>query len=176
MGPDAMNLVFLILSFKPFSLPSKGFLVLCHFLPKGWCHLSIWGYWCSPSILDSSLSFIQPKILHDVLCKKLSKHGDNIQPWCTPFPIWNQPIVSCPILTVASWAAYRFFTGQVRWSSHLLKNFPPFVVIHIVKGFGIVNKAEVDAFLEFYFFFDNPADAGNLISDSSAFSKTSLNI
>ena len=62
------------------------------------------------------------------------------------------------------------------WYSHLLKNFPQFVVIHTVKGFGIVNKAEVDVFLEFSCFFDDPADVGNLISGSSAFSKSSLNI
>ena len=62
------------------------------------------------------------------------------------------------------------------WYSHLLKYFPQFVVIHTVKGFGIVNKAEVDAFLELSCFFHDPADVGNLISGSSAFSKTSLNI
>ena len=62
------------------------------------------------------------------------------------------------------------------WYSHLLKNFPEFVVIHTVKGFGIVNKAEVDVFLELSCFFDDEADVGNLISGSSAFSKTSLNI
>ena len=62
------------------------------------------------------------------------------------------------------------------WYSHLLKNFPQFIVIHAVKGFGIVNKAEVDVFLELSWFFDDPTDVGNLISGSSAFSKTSLNI
>ena len=62
------------------------------------------------------------------------------------------------------------------WYSHLFKNFPQFVVIHTVKGFGIVNKAKVDVFLEFSCFFDDPADVGNLISGSSAFSKTSLTI
>ena len=62
------------------------------------------------------------------------------------------------------------------WYSHLLKNFPQFVVIHIVKGFDIVNKAEVDVFLELSCFFADPTDVGNLISGSSAFSKTSLNI
>ena len=61
------------------------------------------------------------------------------------------------------------------WYSHLLKNFPQFIVIHTVKGFGIVNKAEIDVFLELCCFFDDPADVGNLISGSSAFSKTSLN-
>ena len=62
------------------------------------------------------------------------------------------------------------------WCSHLLKNFPQFFVIHTVKGFGIVNKAEVEVFLELYCFFSDPTDIGNLISGSSAFSKSSLNI
>ena len=62
------------------------------------------------------------------------------------------------------------------WYSHLFKNFPRFVVIHTVKGFGIVNKAEVDVFLELSCFFGDPVDVGNLISGSSAFSKTSLNV
>ena len=62
------------------------------------------------------------------------------------------------------------------WYSHLLKNFPQFVVIHTVKSFGIVNKVEVDVFLELSCFFDDPADVGNLISGSSAFSKSSLNV
>ena len=60
--------------------------------------------------------------------------------------------------------------------SHLFQNFPHFIVIHTVKGFGIVNKAEIDIFLELSCFFDDPVDVGNLISGSSAFSKTSLNI
>ena len=66
--------------------------------------------------------------------------------------------------------------GQVLWYSHLLKNFLQFVVIDTVKGFGIVNKAEMDVFLELSCFFDDPVDVGNLISGSSAFSKSSLNI
>ena len=66
--------------------------------------------------------------------------------------------------------------GKVVWYSHLLKNFPQFVVIHTVKGFGIVNTAEVDVSLELSCFFDDPADVGNLTSGSSAFSKSSLNI
>ena len=66
--------------------------------------------------------------------------------------------------------------GEVVWYSHLLQNFPQFIVIHTVEGFGIVNKAEIDVFLELSCFFDDPADIGNLISGSSAFSKTSLNI
>ena len=66
--------------------------------------------------------------------------------------------------------------GQVVWYSHLFQNFPQFLVIHTVKGFGIVKKAEVDVFLELSCFFDDPADVSNLISGSPAFSKTILNI
>ena len=66
--------------------------------------------------------------------------------------------------------------GQVVWYSHLFQNFPQFIVIHTVEGFGVVIKAEIDILLELSFFFDDPADIGNLISGSSAFCKTSLNI
>ena len=62
------------------------------------------------------------------------------------------------------------------WYSHLFKNFPQFVVVHTIKGFGIVNEAEIDVFLELSCFFHDPADVGNLIYGSSAFFKTSLNI
>ena len=118
----------------------------------------------SPGNLDSSLCFIQPSVSHDVLC--------------TPFPIWNQSVVpmsssNCCFLTCIQVSQEK---GQGVWYSHLLQNFPQFIVIHIVKGFGIVSKAEIDVFLELSCFFDDPADVGNLISGSSAFSKTSLNI
>ena len=66
--------------------------------------------------------------------------------------------------------------GQVVWCSHPFQNFPQFIAIHTAKGFGIVNQAEIDVFLELSCFFDDPADVGNLISGSSAFCKTSLNI
>ena len=66
--------------------------------------------------------------------------------------------------------------GQVVWYSHLFQNFPQFVVVHTVKGFGIVNKEEVDVFLELSCFYGDPLDVGNVISGSSAFSKSSLNI
>ena len=62
------------------------------------------------------------------------------------------------------------------WYSHLFQNFPQFIVIHAVKGFGIVNKAEIDVLVELSCFFHDPVDVGSLISGSSAFSKTSLNI
>ena len=66
--------------------------------------------------------------------------------------------------------------GQEVWYSHLFQNFPQFLVVHTVKGFGIANKAEIDDFLELSCFFDDPTDVVNVISGSSAFSKTSLNI
>ena len=108
---------------------------------------------------------------------KLNKQGDNIQPWRTPFPIWNQSVVPCPVLTVASWPAYTFLKRQIRWSGIPISwgNFQ-FVVTYTVKGFCVVNKAEVDIFLELSCFFDDPTDVGNLIPGSSAFSKSKLNI
>ena len=103
----------------------------------------------SPRNLDSSLCFSSPAFFMMYSAYKLNKQGDNIQPWHTPFPIWTQSVVPCPVLTVASWPAYRFQeAGQVVWYSHLFQNFPQFIVIHTVKGFDIVNKAEIDVFLE----------------------------
>ena len=91
-------------------------------------------------------------------------------------PIWNY-IVPCPVLTCfLTCIQISQEAGQVVWYSHLLKNFPQFIVIHTVKGFSIVNKAEIDVLLEFSCFFCDLKDVGNLISGSSAFSKSSLNI
>ena len=109
---------------------------------------------------------------------KLNKHSDIIEPWCTPFLIWNQSVAPCSVLTVVSWPAYRFLksrSGGLVFPS-LDGNFSQFVVIHTVKIFGVVNKAKVDVFLELSSFFNDPADVGNLTSGSSAFSKSSLNI
>ena len=107
---------------------------------------------------------------------KLNYQSDNIHPWRTPFPVWNQSVVPCPVLNVASCIQISQEADQVVWYSHLFQNFPQFIVIHTVKGFGLVNKAEIDIFLELSSFFDDPTDVGNLISCSFAFSKTSLNI
>ena len=108
----------------------------------------------------------------------LNKQGDNIQPWRTPFPIWNKSVVPCPVLTVASWPAYRFLreAGKVVWYSHLFQNFPQFVVICTIKGFGIVNKAEVNVFLKLPCFLHDPGKVGYLISESSASLKSRLYI
>ena len=91
-----------------------------------------------PAIFESSLCLAFCMMYSTY---KLNKQGDNIQPWHTPFPIWNQSVVPPLILTVASWPAYRFLRRQVRWSGiPKFKNFPQFVVIHTVKGFGVVNE------------------------------------
>ena len=90
-------------------------------------------------------------------------------------PIWKQS-VPCPVLTVASWPAYRFLRRQVKWSGIPISlRIFQFVVIHTIKGFSIVNKAEGDI-LEHSCFFVDPTDVGRLISGSSAFSKSSLKI
>ena len=108
---------------------------------------------------------------------KLNKQSDNIQPWHTPFPILNQSVVPHSVLTVASCPAFRFLRRQVKWSGILISwRIFQCVVIHTVKGFGLVNKAEVDVFLELCCFFDDLTDVSNLISGSSTFSKSSLNI
>ena len=104
---------------------------------------------------------------------KLNKQGNNIQCWCTPFLIWNQCVVPCPVLAVTCWPAYRFLRSQVRWSGIPIS----FRIFHsllwsTVKGFGVGKKAEVDVFLELSCFFSDPADVGNLISGFSAFSKS----
>ena len=91
--------------------------------------------------------------------------------------IYSLDVLLFPILTVASWPAYRFLKRPVRWSGIPISfRIFQFIVIHTVKGFGIVNKAEIDVFLELSCFFDDPANVGNLISGSFAFSKTNWNI
>ena len=115
MGPDAMILVFWMLSFKPtFSLSSFTFIKRLFSTSllsaiRG-CHLHIWGYWYFSQQSSS------PAFLMIYSAYKLNKQGDNIQPWHTPFPIWKQSVVPCPVLAVASWSAYRFLKRQVRWS------------------------------------------------------------
>ena len=91
-----------------------------------------------------------------------------LEPVCCPMSSSDCCLLTCIQISQEA--------GQVVWYSHLLKNFAQFVVIHIVNGFGIVNKAEVDVVLELSRFFDDPTDVDNLISGSSAFSKSSLNI
>ena len=115
----------------------------------------------TPACASSSWAFL---VMYSAY--KLNKQGDNIQPWCTPFPIWNWSVVSCPVLTAASWSPHRFLWRQVTWSRILISwRIFQFLVIHTVKGFGVVNKAEIDVFLELSCFFHDPEHVGNLISD-----------
>ena len=109
---------------------------------------------------------------------KLNKQGDSRQPCRTYFSILNQSVVLYRILTVASWPAHRFLRRQVRWSGIPIsfKSFPQFIMIHTVKGFGVVDETEVDVSLEFPGFLYDPLNVGNLISGSSSFSKASLDI
>ena len=106
----------------------------------------------------------------------LNKQGYNIQPCHTTFPILNQSVVPRLILLLLDLLQVSQETGKVVWYSHLFKNFPQVFVIHTVKGFRVVNEAEVDVFLEFFCFFHDPVNVGNLISGSSAFSKPRLYI
>ena len=122
MWPDAMILVFYTLNFKPLFYsplsPSRGSLVPLCFLPSEWYHLHIWSCWYFPRqswflhVLHWSQQFVWC-----TLHVKLNKQDDNIQPWRTSFPILNQSVVPCLVLTVASWPEYRFLRRQVRWSS-----------------------------------------------------------
>ena len=91
-----------------------------------------------------------------------------LEPVCCSMPSSNCCFLTCIQISEEG--------GQVVWYSHLFQNFPQFIVIHTVKGFGIVNEAEIDVFLELSCFFDDPVDVGNFIYCFSAFSKTSLNI
>ena len=120
------------LGFLNVEFQANLFTVLFHFHPEAFeffftfCHLRV-----VPSAYLRLLIFL-PAILIPVCASsspafhmiysayKLNKQGDNIQPWCTPFPIWNQSVVPCPVLTVASWPAYRFLRRQVRWSGILI--------------------------------------------------------
>ena len=141
---------------------SSGYLRLLIFLPAI----------LVPTCASSSLEFhmTQPAC-------KLNKQGDNIQPWCTSFPIWNQSVVPSPVLTLASLLAYRFLRRQIRWSGIPIS----WGIFHSLcdphsQRLWHHKKAETDVFLELCCFFNDPVDVGSLISGSSAFSKSSLNI
>ena len=122
MGPDAMIFVFWMLSFKPtFSLSyftfikrlfSSSSLAARRVVPSAYLRLFI----LLPAIFIPACASYSPAFLMMYSAYKLNKQGDNIQPWRTAFPIWNQSVVPCPVLTVASWPAYKFLKRQIRWS------------------------------------------------------------
>ena len=164
MRLDAMILVFWMLGFKPgFSLSSFTFIkrlfsssslsairvMSSAYLRLLICLLAI----LIPACASSSLVFLMMFSAYE-----LNKHGDNIQLWHAPFPVWNQSIVPCPVLLLLELHT-DFSKGR---SGGLV--FPSLsIVIHRVKGFGIVNKAETDVFLELSCLFDNPVDVWSLV-------------
>ena len=153
---DAMIFIFWMLSFKPaFSFSSFTFikrlfssssLSAITAVSSAYLRLLIF----LPAILIPAFVSSSPAFHMMYSACKLSKQGDNTQPWCTPFPIWNQSIVPCSVLTAAFRPAFRFLRRQVKWSGiPISSRIFQFVVIHRVKGFSVVNEAEVDVFLEF---------------------------
>ena len=105
---------------------------------------------------------------------KFNKQGDNIQPWCIPFLICSS--VSCSNCSFLTCIQISQEAGKMVWYSNLFRNSPQFLVIHKVKRFSIVNKAEVDGFMESPCFFYDSVEVDNLISGSSASSKSTLYI
>ena len=146
-GTRCHDLSFWMFSFKPtFSLSSFTFikrifssfsLSAIRVMSCAYLRLLIF----LPAILIPACASSSPESLMMYSAYKLNKQGDNIQPWRTPFPIWKQSVVLCPVLTVASWSAYRFLKReyQVVWYSQLFQNFPQFIVIHTVKSFEMAR-------------------------------------
>ena len=129
MGLDTMILAFWMLNFKPafsfssftfirrlFSSSSVSAMRVLHAYLKLLIFLHIWGYWYFSQQPWFQLVLHPAQRFMMYSAYKLNKQGDNIQPLRIPFPIWNQPVVPCPVLTVASWPAYSFLKRQVRWS------------------------------------------------------------
>ena len=152
-GTRCHDLVFWMLSFKPtFSLSSFTFIKrlfsfssLSAIRVVSSAYLMLLIFLPADLILVYASSSLAFHMMYSAY--KLNMQGDNIQPWHTPFPIWNQSIVPCPALTVASWPAYKFLRRQVRWSGIPISfRIFQFVVFYTVKGFGIVNKAKVHVF------------------------------
>ena len=179
-----MILVFWMLSFKPtFSLSSSSFikrlfsfssLSAIRVLSSEYLRLLISLLAILiPACASSSLAFC---VIYSAY--KLKKQDDNIQPWQTPFQTWSQCVVPCPVLTVASWPTYRFLRRQVRWSdiSVSWRIFHRFLWPTQSKALAYSIKQKVDNILEFSCFFCDPMNVGNLISGSSAFSRSNLNI
>ena len=181
MWLDAMIFVFECCIFKPdFSLSSFTFkrlfsssslsairVVSSAYLRLLIFLLAIWIQACASS---------SPAFCMMYSAYKLNKQGDNIQPWLTPFLIWNQSVVPYLVLTISSLPAYRFLRRQIRWSGIPISWRIFHSLLWSTQRLCIVNKAEVYIFLEFSCFSYDPVDIGNLISGSSVFSKSSLSL
>ena len=153
-GTGCHDLSFLTLSFKSaFALPYFIFIKrLCSSSSISTMRVVLFAYlklWIFVlAILIPACASFSPAFHMMYSAYKLNKQGDNIQPWHTPFLIWNQSAVLCPVLNCCFLTCIHISqeAGQVVWYSHLFKNFPQCVVIHTVKGFGVVNKAEINFF------------------------------
>ena len=183
MGPDAMILVFWMLRFKSaFSLSyftfikrlfSSSSLSAIRVVLSAYMRLLTF----LPAILIPAYASSSPAfcMMYYSACK-LNKQGDNIQPWHIPFLTWNQFVVPCPVLTVASWPAYKCPRRQERWFSIPISRIFHSLLWSTQSKALVVNEAEEDVFLEVSSFFYDLTDVGNLISGSSPFSKSNLNI
>ena len=184
MGPDAMTLVFWMLSFKPvFSLFSftciKRFcsspsLSVVRMVSSAYLKLLMFPLAILiPVCASSSLAFPMMYTAY-----KLDKQSDNMQSWCTPLPIWNQSIVPCMVLTVASWPSCRFLMRQEKWSDIPISSriFQSLLWSTQLKGLAYKrSRSQCFSGILLLFFYD-PTEVGNLISSSSAFSKSKLYI
>ena len=166
-GTGCHDFSFLIVSFKP-TFSRSSFTFIKRLFSSSLSAVKVVSYaylrllLFLPVILIPACSSFSPAFHMMYSPCKLNKQGDNIQPFHTPFPIWNHSVVPYLVLTVASWPAYRFLRRQVRWSGIPISwRIFQFVVIHIVKGFGVINKAEVDFFLNLSCFFSDPTDVIN---------------
>ena len=147
MEPDAMILVFWMLSFKAACSRSSFTFIKRLFSSSSFsairvvssAHLRLLIFPLAILILACASS--SPAFHMMYSANKLNKHGDNIQPWRTPFPMWNQSVVPCLVLTCCFLTSIQISqeVDMVVWYSHLFKNFPQFVVIHTVKGFSCIN-------------------------------------
>ena len=177
MGLDIMILVFRMLSYKPtFSLSSFTFikkLSAIRVVSSAYLRLLIFLL----AILIAACASSSPAFLMMFSAYKLNKQDDNIKPWHTPFSIWDQS-VPCPVLTAASWPAYRFLKRHVRWSG--IPSLSEFSSIcgdpHSQRLWHSQKSRNRCFFLELSCLFHDPADVGNLISGSSAVSKFSISI
>ena len=182
MRLDALILVFWMLTFKPtFSLSSFTFikklfgslLFGIRVVSSAYLRLLIF----LPAILIPACDSSSPAFLLMYSAYKLNKQGDNTQSWRTPFPIWNQSVVPCPVLTVASWPAYRFLRRQVRWPGIPISSRIFHSLLWSTQSKALAYSIKQKMFFgDSLAFFDDAADVGDLISGSSAFYETSLNI
>ena len=125
-----------------------------------------------PACNSSSMAFL-------MMCSvyRLSKQGYSRQPCRTPFSISNQSVVPYRVLTCfLTCIKVSQETDKIVWYSHFFKSFPQFIMIHTIKGFGVIDETEIDILLEFSSFLYDPTNVGNSISGSSSFFKLSLDI